>query len=75
MKVKIFDYAQRLGLFAAEENQLEGVMNEWLAANPAIVIKDIRLGSAMMPTAGVQTSNYESYNTLTQVLILYEEAT
>ena len=75
MKVKIFDYAQRLGLFIAEDNQLEGVVNEWLAANPNIVIKDIRLGSAMMPTAGVQTSNYESYNTLTQVLILYEEAT
>ncbi len=74
MKVKIFDYAQRLDLFAAEENKLEGLINDWLSKNPGIVIRDLRLGSAMLPTAGAQTSNYESFNTLTQILIIYEEA-
>jgi hypothetical protein len=74
MKVKIFDYAQRLDLFAAEENKLEVIINEWLSENPAIVIKEVRLGSAMLPTAGAQTSNYESFNTLTQIVIFYEEA-
>lgn len=73
MRVKIFDYAQRLDLFAAEENKLEGIINEWLAQNPTIVIKEIRLGSAMLSTAGQQTSNFESFNTFTQVLVLYEE--
>ncbi len=74
MKVKIFDYAQRLDLFSAEENKLEGLINDWLSKNPNIVIKDIRLGSAMLPTAGAQTSNHESFNTLTQIIVLYEEA-
>lgn len=74
MKVKIFDYAQRLDLFSAEENKLESLINDWLSKNPNIIIKDIRLGSAMLPTAGVQTSNYESFNTLTQIMVLYEEA-
>lgn len=73
MRVKIFDYAQRLDLFAAEENKLEGIINEWLAQNPTIIIKEIRLGSAMLSTAGQQTSNFESFNTFTQVLVLYEE--
>lgn len=72
MKVKIFDYAQRLDLFGAEENKLEQMINDWLAKNPSIDIKDIRLGSAMLPTAGTQQSNFESFNTLTQVLIMYE---
>jgi hypothetical protein len=73
MKVKIFDFAQRLNLFESEENKLERTINEWLAANPAIVIKDVRLGSTMLPTADEQVSNFESFNTLTQVLVLYEE--
>jgi hypothetical protein len=73
MKVKIFDYAQRLDLFGAEENKLEAIVNEWLARNPRIVIRDIRLGSAMLPTAGQQSSNFESFNTLTQLLVLYDE--
>jgi hypothetical protein len=73
MRVKIFDYAQRLDLFAAEENKLEGIINEWLAENPSIVIKEIKLGSAMLPTADVQKANFESFNTFTQVLVLYEE--
>jgi hypothetical protein len=74
MKVKIFDYAQRLDLFKAEDNKLEQSINEWLSVNPKITIKDIRLGSAMLPTADDQTSNYESFNTFTQVLIFYQEA-
>ncbi len=73
MKVKIFDYAQRLDLFAAEENKLESIVNEWLAQNPRIVVKDIKLGSAMLPTADEQTSNFESFCTLTQIVVLYEE--
>jgi hypothetical protein len=55
MKVKLFDYAQRLNLFQAEENKLESIVNDWLAANPKVVVKDIRLGSAMLPTADQQT--------------------
>ena len=74
MKVKLFDYAQRLDLFGAEQNRLEAIINEWLSANPHIVVHDVRLGSAMLATAGHQTSNFESFNTLTQVLILYDEA-
>jgi hypothetical protein len=53
---------------------LEAIINEWLGKNPAIVIRDIRLGSAMLTTAGKQTANFESFNTLTQVLVLYDEA-
>lgn len=74
MKVKIFDYAQRLDLFGVEENKLEALINEWLVNNPAIIVKDIRLGCAMLPTAGKQESNYESFNTFTQVLLFYEAA-
>jgi hypothetical protein len=74
MKVKIFDYAQRLNLFTVEKNKLEDVVNEWLSANPAITVSDIRLGSAMLPTAEDQVSNHESFNTYTQVVIFYEPA-
>ena len=73
MKVKIFDFAQRLDLFSAEENKLEKIINDWLQANPGIVIKDIRLGSSMIPTADAQEPMHESFNTLTQVLVVYEE--
>ena len=73
MKVKIFDYVQRLDLFAAEENKLESIINDWLARNPTAVIKDIKLGSAMSPTADEQAANYESFCTLTQIVVLYEE--
>ena len=74
MKVKIFDYGQRLDLFRSEENKLENIINEWLSLNPNITIKDVRLGSAILPTAGEQVSNYESFNTFTQVLIFYQES-
>lgn len=74
MKVKIFDFAQRLNLFQAEENKLEKIINSWLAENPGITIRDIRLGASMISTADEQISNYESFNTLTQVLVLYDEA-
>ena len=73
MKIKIFDYAQRLDLFAAEQNKIESIVNDWLAQNPKVVIKDIKLGSAMLPTADEQASNYESFCTLTQLVVLYEE--
>jgi hypothetical protein len=73
MRVKIFDFAQRLDLFAAEENKLEKIINDWLQSNPNIVIKDIRLGSSMISTADAQEPMHESFNTLTQILVLYEE--
>ena len=69
MQVKIFEHVIQAGERYAKLSDIEGQINQWLADNPAITIRDIKFQTC----AGTNHERAAPTNFAALFLVLYEE--